>query len=662
MKRNVLICYLFIQTLFSSLVNGSELGDQRINYEVIEVKAQFTNKTSNVIRSTEGLSLNQINASNRLEDLSQYTAGISASTLNGGMNSSLTVRGFSTRGNSFFLNGHLDNQRMYVRDLDTIESVIIEKGHSSIAYGAASPGGTIQYVTKQPKEDSHQQFELTLGSFDKQRVMFDSTGGIGYQETTYRVVMIKQHANSFMDNVGNDYTGVLGSFQIPFNATGKARVEVQYDELENPYSFGTVRSNGVIQYDKSYVDPRTFSNRNNLRTSLYLTDNLSSNIFYKASINYVDVQRDDKWVGFFYKADEDNLVNYWATFDNKAYQYNGRFSIGGDVEYFNMQHNFEIGVDRNHYLNKQIRDRSYADFRLNVFNPVFGQPEPTDAIRRDIGTKSSDFGVYLHDTFKMNNDFSFSFGARHSKYKLENIVNKQLQVDQSNNSLFAGAHYQLSSSFSIRTSLAESFEPNGGQSKAGNYFKPKKAHQKEFSLDYIINDNNKLISSFYYLEQKNNLSKDPTDRDYYVESGKHFSKGIELKLTSEINSYFKSDIQYTFLKNKIADPQSKYDGNTSNNLSKHAISARLRWQNNNNMYGYFGFVAQGKRYGNLVNTFELPGYGKFDFGFTYLHKQWQFKTNVINVFDKKYIAASYYEDDMYQGRPREFTLSLNYNW
>ena len=66
----------------------------------------------------------------------------------------------------------------------------------------------------------------------------------------------------------------------------------------------------------------------------------------------MDVKRDDKWVGFFYKADEYNLVNYWAIFDNDAYQFNAKFAINGEMLVAGSKHVFEVGVDNNQYINQ----------------------------------------------------------------------------------------------------------------------------------------------------------------------------------------------------------------------------------------------------------------------------------------------------------------------
>jgi iron complex outermembrane receptor protein len=665
MNIKMITACFFSYIVYSQIGHCSEINKTLDDIEVITITEKVSaNGQFNLTRTIAKLALDSIDSSNRLEALAQYTAGVSSSTLNGGMNSSITIRGFSTGPNSTFINGHLDNQRMYARDLDTIESVVIEKGHASIAYGMASPGGTIQYITKQPKEQEAHQLKLTSGSYDKKRIMIDSTGKAGFSDVTYRAVLIKQDSNSFMNNVGNDYSGVLTSLQIPYLNTGIARVEAQYDELENPHSFGTVRSNGVIQYDKSYVDPRTYSSRKNLRTSLYLTDEINSLFSYKASLNYVDVKRDDKWVGFFYKADEYNLVNYWAIFDNDAYQFNAKFAINGEMLVAGGRHVFEIGVDNNQYINQQVRDRSFRDFTLDVANPMFEQPEPIDVAKRaEMSAKNSDLGFYVLDTINFSPTGSISLGARHSQYKLENRVRDEIEVDQSHNSYFLGTQYQFLSNLTVRGSIAESFELNSGQAKSGRYFKPKQALQKEIAIDYLLTEDNQISVIIYHLEQSNNLSKDLKDRDYYIESGKHYSKGLELIWTSQISNNFNSDFQYTYLQNEIEDPLSHFNSNKASNLPTNALSSRLRWHSNNHeAQAYLGVVAMGKRYGDQANSFEFPSYAKVDFGFSYLYYNWKIEIDVINVFDKKYIAASYYEDDMYQGRPREFTFSVAYNW
>lgn len=42
--------------------------------------------------------------------------------------------------------------------------------------------------------------------------------------------------------------------------------------------------------------------------------------------------------------------------------------------------------------------------------------------------------------------------------------------------------------------------------------------------------------------------------------------------------------------------------------------------------------------------------------------QWSLRLTAENLLDKRYIAAPFAEDDLYQGRRRNLTMSLGYRW
>lgn len=146
----------------------------------------------------------QDSLSYRLEDVAQFVSGVQASSADSGFNTDLRIRGFTTAG-SAYLDGVLDNQRFQVRDMALIERVDVLKGHSSVLYGAGSPGGTVNYVSKKPLANATHQLSYATGSYDFNRLVADSTGPLNADKTLlYRVIATGQLSNSFMENVTND--------------------------------------------------------------------------------------------------------------------------------------------------------------------------------------------------------------------------------------------------------------------------------------------------------------------------------------------------------------------------------------------------------------------------------------------------------------------------
>lgn len=198
---------------------------------------------------------------NRLEDLASFISGVQQSSADSGFNTDLRIRGFTTAGNAY-LDGVLDNQRFYVRDLALVERVEILKGHSSVLYGAGSPGGTVNYISKKPKSTHETHLSYQTGSYDFNRLVADSTGALNQDKTLlYRVIAAGQLANDFREHITNDRVTFAPSLHWQYSRDGELDFGAEYSYQDQPYRFDNVYTQGRVIYDKSYVDPRAHSGR-----------------------------------------------------------------------------------------------------------------------------------------------------------------------------------------------------------------------------------------------------------------------------------------------------------------------------------------------------------------------------------------------------------------
>ena len=89
--------------------------------------------------------------------------GISINAGEGGaQGDSLTIRGFSARGD-LFVDGARDPGQ-YNRDTFNIDSIEVLKGPSSLLFGRGSTGGVINMVTKAPTLERANSAEISLGN------------------------------------------------------------------------------------------------------------------------------------------------------------------------------------------------------------------------------------------------------------------------------------------------------------------------------------------------------------------------------------------------------------------------------------------------------------------------------------------------------------------
>ena len=115
----------------------------------------------------------------------------------------LTIRGFRINGGSTtqLLNGMRTFTGFWKQPMvNYLERVEVIKGPASALFGNASPGGTVNRVTKKPLEENRKSLSFTTGSFNTTRALADFTGPLNDQKTIlYRLNLGYENAQSFRD-------------------------------------------------------------------------------------------------------------------------------------------------------------------------------------------------------------------------------------------------------------------------------------------------------------------------------------------------------------------------------------------------------------------------------------------------------------------------------
>ncbi len=131
---------------------------------------------------------------NIFETLERF-AGVGTSSTNAdigqGMSRDINVRGFSMAGSGQVL---INGQRTYstgsqMRNADNLEMVELLRGPAALYYGAAQPGGVINYTYKRPKDEAAYSIFGKTDSEGSYGISVDLTGPLNESQTLlYRVV------------------------------------------------------------------------------------------------------------------------------------------------------------------------------------------------------------------------------------------------------------------------------------------------------------------------------------------------------------------------------------------------------------------------------------------------------------------------------------------
>ncbi|MFV0565083.1 MAG: TonB-dependent siderophore receptor [Flavobacteriaceae bacterium] len=147
----------------------------------------------------------------------------------------LTIRGFRLQGqdnSSILLNGSRQMTSFWKQQLiPHVERVEVIKGPASALFGNASPGGTINTVTKKPLMESKQSISTSIGSYNTFRTLADFTGPMTKDnKLLYRLNIGYENSDGYRDLQYSKNLVVAPSFSfIPSDKT-RLNLDIVYQD------------------------------------------------------------------------------------------------------------------------------------------------------------------------------------------------------------------------------------------------------------------------------------------------------------------------------------------------------------------------------------------------------------------------------------------------
>ncbi len=192
-----------------------------------------------------------------LEDISRNVAGLTVQNLGPGQ-SQVSVRGVSAgqiardqpgvkEQVGIYLDETITSMSLFTPDFDLFDLNRVEtlRGPQGTLFGAGSVGGTIRYITNQPRTDRTEgAVEAGINMFDGGGVGYDLKGAVNLplgETAAIRVVGYGTHFGGFIDSVGpyskknvNDGNRIGGRASLLFEPTPEFKItpRVAYQEVE----------------------------------------------------------------------------------------------------------------------------------------------------------------------------------------------------------------------------------------------------------------------------------------------------------------------------------------------------------------------------------------------------------------------------------------------
>lgn len=597
----------------------------------------------------------------RLDDL-LIDAGVMTGDANTslGLSAGLNARGFSVlqqnssvlTASKVFLNGHPDIAWRFSRDPATVTRVDVLSGHDSTFLGAGSPGAFINFISKTPEGYEFKRVNLGLASNGAKRLVTDAE--IHFGPLQVRGVMAIQRDDTSAEKAQDERNVGLLSAKLP-TEWGDFRVDAEYHQLKMPYVFGTAYAGQSFWLDKSYVDERADANRQYYRGGLYWQKKTENGLTWSAYAQKIRSTRDETLLGWYDIKNASKLNGYYRNIDEKNQQSDLGIKLEGQQKTGAIQHDWTVKAQQHEQIRNFYGPQNIAGFTLDLQSPIF--PSNLTGLKLSDRYASETYqekGLAISDRLSYG-AWEMRVGLRHSYMQFDrnttpNIPQtREAQINHTSGAL--GLGYRLNDAQRLWLSSTQSFLPNRGHLRSGEYLLPSKGQQTEAGWAY--QDSKQSYSASYFdIKQSNLPAIDPLDKDASILIGTNKSQGVEF------NAAFKSDFlkwgaAFTVLKARVAQATSPDQGVYLSGTPSAYGAVHIIFPLSAGFETTARVIFAASRPGDDVASFKAPGYGILNLSLrspSIGTIRWGLEVN--NALDKRYVRAISGADNVWQGNRR----------
>ena len=628
-----------------------------------------------------------------------YTPGVFASRGSSNTIDAMAIRGFTSVNTNQYLDGiklQGDNYSEVSMDPYMLERVELLRGPSSVLYGKSNPGGVVSMVSKRPTTEPLKEVQFKMGTDNLYQTGFDFsdaiddagvysyrlTGVARSQDTQQEMAKEKRYSIApsfswrpddktdftFLSNFQNDpdagYYGWLpreGTVVPYYDANGKAH-KLPTDFNEGEAGNRMSRNQKMVGYSFAHQFDDTWTVRQNLRYTKL--DTQYKSVYGFGYLGNGNITRS-------YVQSKEKLANFDVDTQAQA-----KFGTGA------VDHTLLMGVDYMRMRNDIDADYGSAS-NLNLANPQYGNGNVSLYFPYEILNRQEQTGLYMQDQAEWNK-WILTVGGRYDFAKSSTFTRTTNSASQINDQQFTwrgGLNYLFDNGISPYFSYSESFEPNAGATKQGQPFDPSIGKQYDAGVKYIPNDRPiSLTAAVYQLTKDKNLTANPSDANFSVQSGEIRSRGLELEAKAAVNaninltaSYTYTDAKYTHDTNFEGKRPVEVPANMASlwadytfhetALSGLTVGSGVRYVGASSSF----YTANGVNADKANEAFNVSSYTLVDATIKYDLARFGLPgssvgVNVNNLLDREYVASCYRDYACYWGSDRQVVATATFRF
>ncbi|AZC69728.1 TonB-dependent receptor [Pseudomonas chlororaphis] len=618
-----------------------------------------------LIQEQQALSLRQV-----LSNVSGIT--FNAGEGGGGSGDSINIRGFSANSN-MQIDGLRDSAQTNRSDTFNIEQVEVIKGPNSVFGGAGTTGGSINLVSKQPKNQAFTRLGGSLGTDNYYRLTLDSNQpleGVG-QDSAVRINLMG-HQNDVPDR---ERWGIAPSLRLGFSDATRLTLSAFHQTDDNLPDYGVPALDGKKlagvkrdayfgwkNLDKEQIEQNAFtadfehdfSDHLRLQNLTRYSRTARDTIVSASHVNTSGVPAGRYRPAGPQAYGRDATTEMWINQSN----------LIGDFEFAGMRHDLVAGVE----LSRETLDlKTYSHGLGTALYPRDGYAlgNPPGRWNGPVNKATSGYtettlkgqAYYLFDTIALSERWDLNLGLRYDKikgdvdkYSGSHVKSESLASDTNKASARTGLVFKPTENGRIYAAWGNSFNPSaenlastgGGLSKGNQDLAPEKNETWELGTKWELLDKRLELDGALFRVEKSNARETMADGSTQL-AGKQRVQGVEIGVTGHVTEQWDVFANYTFL-----DSETLKAANTASGIARKGQALGNTPPRSLNLWTTYELPAgwtlgYGTRYVSERNVTsstraKLDAYWVHNAMLGYkVNHNLDLQLNVNNLFDKDYV-------------------------
>jgi iron complex outermembrane receptor protein len=580
----------------------------------------------------------------------------------------VNIRGFGTYDSA---QDGLRRSYSHATSLEDVERIEILNGLSGFLYGAAAPGGMVNYVSKRPTAERYNS--ITTGSYGGEQgyIHGDFGGPIDAEGVFgYRINVVKQAGDTAIDDQNVNRGLISGAFDWQVTDQLKLELNASYAKYktENPstYWYYGIPHGEVPDPERNWGQKWIRDEFEKKKVQLKATYEVNDNITIRGAYSkeFIDRPVQDHIMN---AVEAPGQYTQIAIHSGRTKNEFDAAQLFGDIVFDtgSISHKVTLGY-------QMYSDKSWGTLYspntgwLGPFpltsptylpRPVF----PVDNSEPYYAGRVRNYSFVLGDQIDFNERWSALVGATYSKILAEGFdatgASAGDPYDQGRLSPSASLIFKLTPSISLYGSYIEGLEQGGvapdGTTNVGTVMSPMVSTQKEVGIKAEVGGV-LLTGALFDIEKAYEFT---SSSNVYTQDGRQNHRGVEVTATGNVTDDLTVLGGVTLLKADVKGGEfdGKYPANVAGLLAKIYLEYELP-----QVEGFFltgGVQHTGKQWADDANTDRLPSFTTFDLGLRYTTTQFgdplTVRLSVTNVANK-----GYWQTSNYLGAPRTVAFSV----